>query len=281
MKKNIVLTILAATGLSASAASIHSGLINYWPLDGDGAEVANLQSGNTSTTVDTGTLVSPDPGAATFGGGLFGGGLVTQRSAGTAQNGRVEAADQGTDLDRTGLSVTISIWAQHDAADSQTGNWQGLIAHGEGDDYRIAKDGGGGNTNGAAYAGGTPDIRDVGGVNLYDGSWHHIVATTTAGGGTELFVDGVSRATNAGPASISNNGANVLWIGNNPQGGANRMWDGVVDDVAMWDRVLTPAEIAAIHTQGLAGNSLAQVVPEPSTALLGLLGALGLLRRRR
>lgn len=130
---------------------------------------------------------------------------------------------------------------------------------------------------------GHTNIRDVGGINLYDGLWHHIVATTTAAGGTELFVDGLSRATGAGPANLTtgNPAQNLLWIGNNPQGGANRMWDGTVDDAAMWETVLTAADVTQIYQAGLAGTSLG-AIPEPSTGILGgLAGLLLIVRRRR
>ena len=51
-----------------------------------------------------------------------------------------------------------------------------------------------------------------------------------------------------------------------------------MDDLAFWDETLTDAQIQTIFTNGTNGIS---VIPEPSAALLGGLGLLALLRRRR
>ena len=60
---------------------------------------------------------------------------------------------------------------------------------------------------------------------------------------------------------------NHLFIGENP-GARNREWEGEIDDIAIWNRVLTPAEIAALFTGGtgtplgaLAGAPPSEVVP--------------------
>jgi hypothetical protein len=33
-------------------------------------------------------------------------------------------------------------------------------------------------------------------------------------------------------------------------------YEGAIDELAIWDRVLTPAEIASVHDRGLAGARL-------------------------
>lgn len=265
---------MAVSASLSHGAAIHSGLINYWALDGNGDETANTFAEATSTTVDNGSVEGAD-GTVSFATGLFGQAADFERGSGT--DGRIQVTDAGTDIDRTGLSLSISLWVKFE--NDQTG-WQAMVAHGEGSDYRIARDSGSGNIPGPAYAGGTGDIRDLSGNNLYNQNWYHIAATTLAAGGTELFVNGVSVATSGGPANIADHGTNNLWIGNNPQGGANRMWDGLIDDVAMWDRVLTADEVALVHNAGRAGIALS-AVPEPSTGLLGALAGLLLVVRRR
>ncbi|MGB0144131.1 MAG: LamG-like jellyroll fold domain-containing protein [Akkermansiaceae bacterium] len=115
---------------------------------------------------------------------------------------------------------------------------------------------------------------------MLNGGWYHIVATTTHNGGTELFVNGISVASASNRAmAISDNGTDVLWIRNNPQGGANRMWGGQIADVAMCDRVLTQQEVQQIYDSGQAGISLGGIgIPVPANRLLGSLGLLALLR---
>ena len=70
-----------------------------------------------------------------------------------------------------------------------------------------------------------------------------------------------------------------LWIGNNPQS-STRMWDGLIDDVAIWDRPLGAADALELYTAGQSGLSLGQI-PEPSTGILGALAGLALVIRRR
>ncbi|MCG8586647.1 MAG: LamG domain-containing protein, partial [Pirellulales bacterium] len=182
------------------------------------------------------------------------------------------------DVNRGGKRVSISLWAQFEDDDAQ---WQAMLSKGESDNYRVAVDGTPGPQNAAGYAGGAPDI--IGTTNIQDTGWHHIVATTVNGGGVTLYVDGALQASGAGPATIASE-TFELWIGNNPEQAA-RMWDGLIDDVAIWDRALNLTEVQVIHNAGLAGTSLGEIaIPEPSTFALfalGLVGLLGLGRRRR
>jgi hypothetical protein len=281
MKKQLVTTLLAASALSASAASIHEGLLNYWALEADASDTASSFTESTGATSDNGSV----NGTTSFATGLFGNAANLPGGAGNnitvLDGGGSTAGGVANDVDRTGSDLTISVWIKAAAWDTA---WQGIVSHGEQNDYRIARRG---NNNPAllAYAGGTGDIQtgtSYGATPAGDGLWHHIVATTANGGATQLYVDGVLEATGAGPASIAQSTANnnLLCIGCNPDNG--REFNGLIDDLAMWDRVLTPSQIATIHSSGLAGTSLGAItIPEPSTALLGLLGALGLLRRRR
>jgi len=59
---------------------------------------------------------------------------------------------------------------------------------------------------------------------------------------------------------------------------ANGRWfDGSIDEVAIWNRSLTPAEAAEVFTLGNNG----QAIPEPSAIVLAGIGLLGLMTRRR
>ncbi|MFD2159781.1 LamG-like jellyroll fold domain-containing protein [Rubritalea tangerina] len=58
-----------------------------------------------------------------------------------------------------------------------------------------------------------------------------------------------------------------------------------IDDVSLWNRALTTAEIQEIYTAGRAGNDLSTVltaIPEPSSlSLFGISGLMILMKRRR
>jgi hypothetical protein len=273
----IAVSIVALSPVPTNAAAIHSGLLSYWTLDGNGSDTASSLSGSTGTVADTVTAGGTASAAQIVGtGGLFGGSGLFERT--TATDGRL-AATNSADLDRGGADISISLWAQYDNNDVA---WMAMISKGEGSNYRVAVSSLSGSTGSeAAYAGGTGDIDGT--TNVQDTNWHHIVATTTNGGGVALYVNGALEATGPGPATLATS-TNALWIGNNPQQSA-RMWDGRVDDVAIWDRVLDADDVSLIHSQGLLGNSLGAItIPEPSTlalASLGLLGLIGYGRRRK
>jgi len=111
------------------------------------------------------------------------------------------------------------------------------------------------------------------------GRWDHVAVVHTFGNGanTELYVNGSEItaavwAAGTGDEDPYSTSGEQLWIGSNFPGEA---WDGLLDEVALFDRRLTGTEVA----------NLADVsIPEPSTLTLAALGLLGLLawgQRRR
>ncbi|MCZ7638382.1 MAG: LamG domain-containing protein [Verrucomicrobia bacterium] len=148
------------------------------------------------------------------------------------------------ELEFPGGSMSIAGWFKVDAFDT---SWQCLLSKGEGENYRVARRGDG---NAIAYAGGVGEgADDVPPVN--DGQWHHFVAVSDATGaafGTALYVDGVRRSVNATKPVLASSSFNLM-IGENP-GARGREWKGEVDDIAIWNRVLSEAEVAALYNAG-------------------------------
>jgi hypothetical protein len=148
------------------------------------------------------------------------------------------------ELEFPGGSMSIGAWFKVDAFDT---SWQALISKGEGENYRIARRDVG---NSIAYAGGVGEgADDV--PNINDGQWHHVVAVSDATGaafGTALYVDGVLRGVNATKPVLAQSDFRLM-IGENP-GARSREWEGLIDDVAIWNRVLTAAEVAALYSGG-------------------------------
>jgi hypothetical protein len=93
------------------------------------------------------------------------------------------------------------------------------------------------------------NIRGTNGPSLIDDEWHHVVATVPQGGrimDVRLYVDG----SDATPASTTTAAFNLqpnidVVIG---QGGTQggRFFNGLIDDARIYDRVLSPEEIAWI-----------------------------------
>ncbi|HWN95248.1 MAG TPA: LamG-like jellyroll fold domain-containing protein, partial [Methylomirabilota bacterium] len=77
-------------------------------------------------------------------------------------------------------------------------------------------------------------------------TWHHI-AVTFASGGSTLYIDGIAQGTAAGGA-MNNNASIALSIGAWAGDGAGFSTSSI-DDVAIWDQPLSPAQIAQLAAQ--------------------------------
>ncbi len=89
-------------------------------------------------------------------------------------------------------------------------------------------------------------------VNINDGAWHHVVATRgNTSGAMAVYVDGVPRGSGTGPTGSRTFPAS-LRIGS-LQTGTNFL-NGTLDDVRLYDRVLTATEIAALARSPYGGT---------------------------
>ncbi len=92
--------------------------------------------------------------------------------------------------------------------------------------------------------GGNDVIQTVEGGSVDDGDWHHVVFTVASTGGS-IYVDGQLRASrpftgNPGPCTTTEK----LTIGEVAGG----FFKGQIDDLTMWNIILTPTEIANLMT---------------------------------
>ena len=95
-----------------------------------------------------------------------------------------------------------------------------------------------------------------GGTAVGYNEWHH-VAGTFDGDRINLYLDGVLDASIETAVNIGVNSSNVL-IGENPEA-AGRNWDGLIDDVRLYNRALSEAEITELIPQQLKAT-----LPEPA-----------------
>lgn len=123
-------------------------------------------------------------------------------------------------------------------------------------------------------------LRNYTGTPLSLNAWHHVVFTKTgAGNSGDLYFDGVKQLTYSGVLGSTVTSTSDLLLARFKNAGFE--FNGLIDDLAFWDRDLTETEILTLYTQGFELDPLLQVAPEPSTLLLFALGGMGLVRRTR
>ena len=227
---------LVAPSAAGGGGGINTdGLVAYWGFDGDLTDSVGSYDGTAQGPVGF------EAGQAGFG-----------QAISLDGTGFVEILDS-SELDFAGGSMSISGWFTVGSFDK---SWQALIAKGEQSAYRVARRGGGA---AVAYAGGVGEGADDAPA-VDDGGWHHFVAVSDASAadfGTAIYIDGALYGVQATAPALEAESTN-LYIGENPEA-LNRQWIGLIDDIGLWDRVLSAGEVSALYNGG-AGVALSTAV---------------------
>ena len=102
-------------------------------------------------------------------------------------------------------------------------------------------------------------------VNVNDGTWHHVTATrNNTSGAMAVYVDGVLRGSGTG-ATGTRSAPPSLRIGCIQTG--NNFLNGTIDDVRLYDHILTTNEIAALIAPPTAPTNLVATIGDVSVAL--------------
>ena len=230
---SVILFSFAAISPAAAQTCVQppSNLVSWWPADGNASDI---QDGN------HGTLVS----GATFAPGLVG---QAFRLTGSLNSGvRVPSS---ANLDPA-EAITLDAWVYpfsfpngapsilRRQGNSPTVNNQYLIAAGSG------------STAGVAHCNIGDFANPVGGTIPLN-QWTHVTCTYDRQF-ARLYVNGVQVTaqprTQPIPASSRD-----LWIGN-WEFQSSRQFDGLIDEVEIFNRALTAEEVQAIHASGSAGK---------------------------
>jgi hypothetical protein len=86
-------------------------------------------------------------------------------------------------------------------------------------------------------------------ANFLDGNWHHLAGEVSPAG-MQVYFDGVSMCTNTLGADLAYTGYDSFVVGHHARGRTDFDYDGNIDEVRVYNRVLSNAEIA-----GLASGS--------------------------
>jgi hypothetical protein len=169
----------------------------------------------------------------------------------------IDLGSQSGDLRLSGSDGTISAWVKITDVSAD-------------DDYKrvVDKSDGGNGTNGyaiyidndGAVAGNidaSPTVTTSDGV-ITDATWHH-VGWTWDGTNHKIYIDGSLSATNAETARPPSDTTGMrIGTWNHDVG---REFKGLMDEVAIWDRALTAAEVAGIYGGNQAPTDLSTLSP--------------------
>ena len=112
-------------------------------------------------------------------------------------------------------------------------------------------------TNGNTYVswiGGTSGAQNAG--TLATGQWHHVVHVFSPNGANttlSVYINGVKVGATVSTATVNLNFTSLNF------GAARtglRVFDGMLDEVAVWDRSLGPNEVTELHQRGMASLAL-------------------------
>jgi hypothetical protein len=215
----LVLALIFMPESSALAAENDPNLVGCWQLDGDANDSAG---GNHGTLIGNPTWVN-DP----------------NRGWCLSFDGNGDYVDVGDDSSLTFTqAITIACWIKVRKFDRY---WNAIVT--KGDDWVLARTR---DDNRVAFlclglaGGGWPEVYSD---DVNDESWHH-VAGVYDGSKLYMYQDGINVNSKSLHGSINKKWGRVL-IGENGQA-RNRFWNGLIDDVRIYNRALTAEEIYAM-----------------------------------
>jgi hypothetical protein len=201
-----------------------SGLFGHWKLDGDGTD----SSGNGATLVfDTPVYVT---------------GQLGQAADRAASTGWLEVPNNGNILGKTTNKLTMAMWFYRPSSPAPAGD-EWLMQRGSALQYRMLLSPGGNVFPTISHSGGAAGGASQSG--LFD-AWHHVAATWDGATGIQkTYIDGSLVDTATGPAGDISGVPGNLFVGSWNAGSGNK-FNGKIDDVRLYNSVLTDAEIAAL-----------------------------------
>ena len=213
----VMLALILVPAGPAAASDDDPSLVAHWTLDGNADDSAGSNDG---TLIGDPTWVD-DP----------------NRGWCLSFDGDGDCVDVGEDPSLTFTdAITLSCWIQVRAFDR---NWNAILT--KGDDWVLARTR---DDNRIAFlclgltGGGWPEVYSD---DVNDENWHHI-AGVYDGAMLYMYQDGDCVDSKSIKGSINSNWNRVL-IGENGQA-PNRYWNGLIDEVRIYSRPLSPEEIS-------------------------------------
>lgn len=248
----ICLAMLTLLGVSAiSAQAVTSGLVGYYDFEND---LLNKAGAGNHMTVTGGSDIA----------GWTGG--VVSRADGDSNRVILLVGNAGNyvdiDNDRTqtplgtaelGNSFSISAW--HNLTPNNANTSPRFFVFEASDNFDVSFGISSGDTYNS-YVGQSQNTANN--VVLPRNVWHHVLHTFSSDGTTttlDVYVNGAHVGSHSALTS-SVNFADINIGRHRSSDAGDRDWDGLIDEVAIWNRPLTAGEAAQVHTRGLQGLGL-------------------------
>jgi hypothetical protein len=211
-----------------------AGLIGFWKLDETGGREVADSSGN----ANNGEIVNGQPQWVSA--GKRGGALLFDGK------GEFVQISNESKFDCT-AEVTVAAWIKVNRFDKE---WQAIVTKGD-SAWRLQRNQDTDNLEFACSGLKIPSDSPYGGLygekNVNDGKWHH-VAGVYDGKKMTLYVDGEEDVSQPASGAIGNNDKPVD-IGENAEM-TGRFWNGLIDDVRVYNCSLDRAEVEALYNEG-------------------------------
>ena len=225
----------STAAFSLGAGDPTAGLVAWWPFDEGEGMVAVDASGNGRTGFLTNRPTwAPEPSGSAL-----------------DFDGSNDYVDVGT-FDVAGSALTIAAWIYPEGLDNCSSSDCRILSKAtgtaEGDHTFMLStilDGGGSRLRFRLKTANSTSTLIASSGDLPENTWMHVAAVYD-GLTMELFLDGVSVGSVAKSGSITPNAAVPVWIGANPTEPSDKPWKGKIDDVRIYDRALSPAELRAL-----------------------------------
>lgn len=239
--KTKILSLFMALGLSAfSQAPAYvpqAGLLGWWPLDNSPADVHSNSLGGTlvgSPTPTTNRCGIPNT-AYQFNGSNYI--TVANNAILSGFNDMSISLWVHAPVGGTGIRGLVTKWMQVNNCTGLSDTYGAWLLPNNGADYA--------NSNNVIVGFATPPVI---GLN----QWVHIVCTSHATLGQRMYVNGILTATRptGSLGSICNTTGPLSFAAENMTSNMHRFFTGALDDIGIWNRVLTDCEILRLFNTG-------------------------------
>jgi len=225
-----------------------NGLVGYWPFNGN----ANDESGNGNNGTVNGAILTTDRNG------------VANQAYSFDGNDWIEVLDNIAFNFGTNTSFTCSFWIKYNSNMSLNTIISKELPSNPGDGYQIMLLA---NKPRFDFISSGPSMIDFQGITLLnDNEWHQVVFTANRTTNEMIFyIDGLNNAnlinSNLSIGNLTNTSNLQFGAARAPCTTTNCYYNGLLDDISIYNRALTPQEITNLYTSTVPVSCLPSYVP--------------------